>query len=121
MIRAATVDGRARCRHPRIALWDGTFDNVAHHIRSKKDQYATRHNPFVYFHSVIDNDEYCEAHDVPLVDAAGQGLEKDLSSAATTPNFAFISPNLCHDGHDPSPADRKLGKRTCRTGEEGGV
>jgi hypothetical protein len=29
----------------------------------------------------------------------------------TTPNYAFISPSLCHDGHD----------RPCRSGEPGGL
>jgi hypothetical protein len=118
------VDERSRCRHPpvlRIPQPDRTFDSVSAYSRSKEDQYATRHNPFVYFHSIIDDDEYCKDHDVPLVDTTGEGLEKDLRRVETTPNFAFISPNLCHDGHDPTPKDRKLGKRSCRTGEVGGV
>jgi hypothetical protein len=28
------------------------------------------------------------------------GLVTDLQSIATTPNFSFITPNLCDDGHD---------------------
>ena len=28
------------------------------------------------------------------------GLATDLASVATTPNFSFITPNLCDDGHD---------------------
>jgi hypothetical protein len=28
------------------------------------------------------------------------GLATDLRSVATTPNFSFITPNLCEDGHD---------------------
>jgi hypothetical protein len=118
------VDERSRCRHPpvlRIPQPDSTFDSVSAYVRSKEDQYATRHNPFVYFHSIIDDDEYCKDHDVALVDATGEGLEKDLHSVETTPNFAFISPNLCHDGHDPTLKDRNFGNRRCRTGKEGGV
>ena len=30
------------------------------------DQYANRHNPFDYFHSVTDNQAACNAHVVPL-------------------------------------------------------
>jgi hypothetical protein len=61
----------------------------------KGDQYAARHNPFVYFHSIIDNASGCSAHVVNL-----SALATDLQQIATTPNFAFITPNLCNDGHD---------------------
>ena len=37
----------------------------------------------------------CKADDVPLTQLPG-----DLSSVSTTPNFSFITPNLCDDGHD---------------------
>jgi hypothetical protein len=30
------------------------------------DQYAARHHPFVYFHSIIDANVSCEERDVPL-------------------------------------------------------
>jgi hypothetical protein len=33
------------------------------------------------------------------------GLPKDLQRAATTPNYVFITPNLCNDGHDPECID----------------
>ena len=74
------------------------------------DQYVDRHNPFIYFHSVTDNAAYCAAHVVPLgtvtVGTGGQPdtfhghLAADLASAATTPAFGFITPNVCNDGHD---------------------
>lgn len=74
------------------------------------DAYATRHDPFVYFHSIIDNTAQCSQNVVPLGDTSGNlpasapagttGLATDLQSVATTPNFSFISPNLCNDGHD---------------------
>jgi len=60
------------------------------------DQYAARHNPFVYFHSLIDSGA-CASHVVPL---NGNTLPNDLASIATTPNYSFITPNLCDDGHD---------------------
>lgn len=67
------------------------------------DQYAARHNPFTYFHSVIDDQARCSAHVVPLEPTAGGptgGLAQDLQSASTTPAFSYITPNLCDDAHD---------------------
>src|SRR5205085_10922038 len=62
-------------------------------------QYATRHNPFVYFHSIIDRPA-CAKNDVDLA-----VLTKDLKSRTTTPNYAFITPDLCNDGHDEPCVD----------------
>jgi hypothetical protein len=68
------------------------------------DQYATKHNPFVYFHSIIDDQGRCDAHVVNLTQ-----LPQDLGSAATTANYVFITPNLCHDGHDDPCVDGRHG------------
>jgi phosphatidylinositol-3-phosphatase len=74
------------------------------------DQYAARHNPFVYFHSIVDTGE-CHENVLPLGDtdatAMGAVLSKDLQTVSTTPNFSFITPDLCHDGHDATCADPK--------------
>jgi phosphatidylinositol-3-phosphatase len=59
-----------------------------------KDQYAARHNPFVYFHSLVDSG-LCRRHVVSL-----PHLRTALHHAKTTPRFAFITPDLCDDGHD---------------------
>lgn len=67
------------------------------------DQYVTRHNPFVYFASII-NSPTCE-EDLVNLDA----LPGDLASAATTPNFSFISPNQCNNGHDNPCVDGRYG------------
>jgi hypothetical protein len=77
----------ATCRHPSINAMDNT------QTAKPNDQYAARHNPFVYFHSIIDFPT-CQANDVDL-----SRLGPDLASAATTPNYAFITPDLCNDGH----------------------
>jgi hypothetical protein len=61
-----------------------------------------RHNPFVYFHSIIDRHAYCNGHVVNL-----SLLPHDLSRARTTPNYVFISPDLCADGHDATCANPK--------------
>jgi hypothetical protein len=36
-------------------------------------------------------------------------FEPDLGSVATTPNLSFITPNLCHDGHDAPCVDNEPG------------
>ena len=87
-------DGGTTCAHPRIGARDRAHD------ASPTDQYATRHNPFVYFHSIIDHEASCAERVVNLAQ-----LERDLRSAETTPNFAYIVPDLCSDGHDDPCAD----------------
>jgi hypothetical protein len=61
--------------------------------------YAARHNPFVYFHSLLDLGS-CTQKDVPL-----DRLDGALASG--TPNFSFISPNLCDTG-EPSECDTSV-------------
>jgi hypothetical protein len=85
------------CRHPAIGSTDPTL------VARKGDMYATRHDPFVYFHSVIDGPS-CQTSVVGL-----DQLSSDLSSAASTPNLAFITPNLCDDGHDAPCVDGRPG------------
>jgi hypothetical protein len=94
----------AACGHPAVNSRDGTQD------AELGDGYAARHDPFVYFHSVVDNQTYCDRHVVALGTVAGTmppaalrgetGLATDLKHASTTPAFSFITPNLCDDGHD---------------------
>jgi len=87
----------AACGHPALNAQDLTQDaegpNAANNMVG--DQYATRHNPFMYFHSIIDDEAYCQQH---VVNA--KQFPIDLQSVATTPNFSFYTPNLCNDGHD---------------------
>jgi hypothetical protein len=63
------------------------------------DQYAAKHNPFVYFHSLIDTNA-CKEHVGPLGTPQKSPLIQALKSVDTTPNYVFITPNLCDDGHD---------------------
>jgi hypothetical protein len=93
------------CGQPVSAKPDGTQH------AEKGDQYAARHNPFVYFHAVVDDAAGCSAHIVNF-----SALAADLKAEATTPNYAFITPNLCHDGHDPG-----RGAKSCIDGEPGGL
>jgi hypothetical protein len=96
--------GGTDCAHPPIGGIDHSNGATA------TDQYATRHNPFVYFHSVIDDAARCNRHVVPLgtlvvgtdgqPDAFSGHLYQDLRRVDTTPRYLFVSPNLCNDGHD---------------------
>jgi hypothetical protein len=86
------------CRHPAIGETDDTQSARV------GDQYATRHNPFVYFHSIIDDQARCDARVVPF-----EQFAQDIKTAATTPNLAFITPNLCEDGHDAPCVDDRPG------------
>lgn len=96
----------ATCGHPVLNSVDHTQAAEAPSASVPLgDQYASRHDPFVYFHSIIDSPA-CAAHVVNL-----NVLPNDLKSEFTTPNFVFITPNLCDDGHD-SP---------CVTGQPGGL
>jgi hypothetical protein len=85
------------CRHPVLETPDTTQKATV------GDQYAARHNPFVYFRSITDS-AACAARDVDL-----SRLPADLASASTTPSLAYITPNLCDDGHDAPCVDGRPG------------
>ena len=94
------------CGHPPLDAPDPTQSAAPPSARLPHgDAYAVRHNPFVYFHSLIDSPA-CARNVVSLA-----ALPQDLEHASATPNFVFIAPNLCHDGHDAP----------CATGEPGGL
>jgi hypothetical protein len=85
------------CRHPKIGDGDATL------VARNGDMYATRHNPFVYFHSIIDTPK-CKTNVVDL-----KALDADIATAERTPNLVYITPNLCHDGHDTPCVDGQPG------------
>jgi hypothetical protein len=89
--------GDILCRRPESDAADDTLDGRT------GDGYATRHNPFVYFHSLLDLGD-CDANDGPLAP-----LEQDLTSVRTTPSLAWIAPNLCNDGTESPCADGSPG------------
>lgn len=90
---------RGTCGHPALGSVDST------QRATPTDEYATKHNPFVYFHAITDSPS-CDRNVVPL-----SRLPDALASIASTPRLTFISPNLCHDGHD----------RPCRSGGPGAL
>jgi len=76
--------GEQPCAHPDNGTADATLRLTT--------GYVTRHNPFVYFHSLVDLGD-CQANDVDLTQFA-----EDLKTQKTTPNLSFIAPAL---GDDP--------------------
>jgi phosphatidylinositol-3-phosphatase len=56
--------------------------------------YAQKHNPFIYFDPIRLDPTRC-ARIVPY-----EQLATDFASPSTAPSFAFVTPNLCNDGHD---------------------
>ena len=90
----------AVCAHPAIGAVDHTQEAVP------GDGYATRHDPFVYYPPIVDNPARCASHVRPYSETATA-----LSHDGAVPNFVFISPDTCHDGHDA----------TCPGGKPGGL
>ncbi|MDO8391509.1 MAG: alkaline phosphatase family protein [Actinomycetota bacterium] len=94
---AADPDQAASCRHPVV----GTADTDQSALPD--DGYATRHMPFVYFHSIIDSPD-CATNVVDLDE-----FEADIATLASTPNLSYLVPGLCDDGHDSPCADGSAG------------
>jgi hypothetical protein len=85
------------CRHPALNSQDDTQQAEV------GDQYAARHDPFVYF-SWITSSPLCAQRVVDL-----SQLQTDLGSTTTTPNLSYITPDLCDDGHDAPCVDGRPG------------
>jgi hypothetical protein len=91
-------DMGSACRHPDLGAPDDTQEAEV------GDQYATRHNPFMYFHSIIDDPGRCSRRVVDL-----NAMQPDLAKRSSTPAFSFIVPDLCEDGHDEPCVDGRPG------------
>ncbi len=79
--------------------WKGYFEDMPRPCYlGDTVTYVQKHNPFLYFDSIRLDSARCERHIVPLTQ-----LEEDLAAAAL-PNFAFLIPNQCNNGHDCSGA-----------------
>jgi hypothetical protein len=92
--RGYMQDMATPCQHSRLG----------HHERwrfaTKRQQYATRHNPFMYFRSITSRPSYCKKHVKPL-----RALTRDLKHASSTRSLSYITPDLCHDAHNARCAD----------------
>jgi phospholipase C len=56
--------------------------------------YMQKHDPFVYFDPIRNDTARCKQRVVPFTQMA-----EDLKNNQF-PSFAFITPNMCHDGHN---------------------
>ncbi len=95
--RGYMEDMGAPCRHPAANSQDDTQQAEA------GDQYAARHNPFVYFKSITGSAR-CKGDVVGL-----RYLQTDLAKVSTTRNLTYITPNLCNDAHDSPCVDGRPG------------
>jgi phosphatidylinositol-3-phosphatase len=94
--RGYMEDMGSPCRHP--ALDEPDTSQTAR----PGDQYAARHDPFVYFQAISPSS--CRTNVVDL-----DHLQRDLSRVATTRNLTYVTPNLCDDGHDAPCVDGRPG------------
>jgi hypothetical protein len=72
--------------------WRAYMEGMGDDCMAGGEQYAVKHNPFAYYGG------QCPANVVPL-----SQLDQDLEGG--TPRFAWITPDLCHDGHDCGAAE----------------
>jgi hypothetical protein len=77
---------------------------------SSSGKYVKRHNPFLYYNDIRNDTTRCQNDVVPLTQ-----LDDDLSENHL-PEYAWITPNLCNDGHDcsNSTADNFINTETAK-------
>jgi phospholipase C len=81
--------------------WKGYFESMTQPCSTAETKlYDPDHNPFVYYTQISGNPTYCNTHVVSYEDPAN-GFLYDLNHNSL-PNFSFIVPNQCDDGHDTS-------------------
>jgi hypothetical protein len=85
--------GATACVHPN----SNTLDDAP--LPGAGSDYATRHNPFIYFHSLLDLGD-CASDDLTL-----SKLPAALGEQSRTPRFAFIAPGACEDSAQQSCPD----------------
>jgi len=86
----AYMDSMARpCQHPAVTDLRDPYQNG----------YATRHDPFVYYPpivgSAVADSQRCIDHVRPYTE-----LLPMLQRGRNVPNYVFIAPDTCDDGHD---------------------
>lgn len=93
---AGWMGGMSRpCQHPALTDPNDPYQTG----------YATRHDPFVYYPTVVENPARCAAHVrplnqlPPLLAKGGDGV----------PEYNLIVPDTCDDGHDAPCADGRPG------------
>jgi len=85
--------GTQPCVHPN----SGAADDAQ--LPDAGPEYDTRHNPFIYFHSLLDLGD-CETDDLALTALPGA-----LRSASKTPEYAFMAPGACDEASATTCSD----------------
>jgi phosphatidylinositol-3-phosphatase len=102
--------GPAQCPQRRASLfgqiqragrqWRSYAESMPHTCDlSISGRYAPKHNPAVYFTPVRSR---CQTWDRPM--GGSSGAFATALSHRTLPAFSFVTPDMCHDGHDCSTA-----------------
>ncbi len=69
------------------------------YLGSSDGLYAGKHNPFRYYDDIRASYALCDHLQSLAV------FTRDLHRSGAVPRYSFVSPNLCHDGHDCSPSE----------------
>jgi hypothetical protein len=77
--------GKQTCSHPN----SGALDDAV--LPDTESGYDTRHNPFIYFHSLLDLGD-CASDDQDL-----SHLSSALAHKSTTAKLSYIAPDACED------------------------
>lgn len=89
--RAYIADmGKQACSHPN----SGAVDDAV--LPGAESGYDTRHNPFIYFHSLLDLGD-CASDDQDLTH-----LSSALAHKSGAAKFSFIAPGACEDAKAPA-------------------
>jgi hypothetical protein len=111
---AGYMDGTtAPCQHASYSptatppdAWQGDGGTPQTGTPHPGQDYADRHNPFLYFPDIIGNNTRCQDHVRPFTELAG-AIQNNA-----VPQFGFITPDTCHDGHDSPCSAGGTGNRT---------
>lgn len=95
--------GNTPCVHPNSGAADDS------QLTGAGSQYDTRHNPFIYFHSLLDLGD-CSSDDRSLDKLPGA-----LNSASRTPSYTYIAPELCADSSQQARCEREVVRFCCPT------
>ncbi len=105
--------GRQTCSHPN----SGAVDDAL--LPNTDSGYDTRHNPFIYFHSLLDLGD-CASDDQDLTH-----LPSALARTSATAKFSYIAPGACEDAAAtaaaPSASSTTTGTSTTTTASTTGT
>ena len=79
--------------------WKAYMENMPSNCyQNDFGQYVARHDPFVYFSKVQNNETECNR--VVPASANDSNLVQDLGSTSSASNLMWLTPNLCDDMHN---------------------